>query len=312
MAKIGYPVVGIDTLRYYWQHKSPEQSALDLAELMQHYRQKWGTKRFILTGYSFGADVLPAIYNRLEPRSNNASTPLSCWPSPAPAASKSKSKAGSATPAKKPPPARKWPSCQPEKVVCIYGEEEVDESGCTDKTAVGEAMKLPGGHHFDENYPALAQRLVDVIEKRQAKETRRLRSDLSPPTKKPSQPHGCGGFFHSGTPQFHVERACSRKRCHSTLMSTGTTPSRASSLLQGIHSTQSPPTKKPPLPAWQRGLFDGAYISTCVPNSITRFNGRLKKRKLPLAFCNMNANNASRQRAMPSSLEAMTVSRLRK
>ena len=34
MAKIGYPVVGIDTLRYYWQHKSPEQSALDLAELM--------------------------------------------------------------------------------------------------------------------------------------------------------------------------------------------------------------------------------------------------------------------------------------
>ncbi|MDO9330046.1 MAG: AcvB/VirJ family lysyl-phosphatidylglycerol hydrolase, partial [Pseudomonas sp.] len=29
--------------------------------------------------------------------------------------------------------------------------------------------KLPGGHHFDENYPALAKRLVDIIEKRQAK-----------------------------------------------------------------------------------------------------------------------------------------------
>ena len=56
-----------------------------------------------------------------------------------------------------------------DKVLCIYGEEEVDESGCTDKTAVGEAMKLPGGHHFDENYPALAQRLVDAIEKRQGK-----------------------------------------------------------------------------------------------------------------------------------------------
>lgn len=65
MAKLGYPVVGIDTLRYYWQHKTPEQSAADLSELMQHYRQKWGTKRFVLTGYSFGADVLPAIYNRL-------------------------------------------------------------------------------------------------------------------------------------------------------------------------------------------------------------------------------------------------------
>ena len=56
----------------------------------------------------------------------------------------------------------------------------------------------------------------------------------------------------------------------------------------------------------------GAYISTCVPNSITRFNGRLKNRKLPLAFFNMNANSASRQRAIPSSFEAITVSRLRK
>jgi hypothetical protein len=33
----------------------------------------------------------------------------------------------------------------------------------------------------------------------------------------------------------------------------------------------------------------------------------LKNRRLPLAFFNMNANNPSRQRAMPSSLEAMTV-----
>jgi type IV secretory pathway VirJ component len=32
-------------------------------------------------------------------------------------------------------------------------------------------IKLPGGHHFDENYPALAQRLVGVIEKRQAQDT---------------------------------------------------------------------------------------------------------------------------------------------
>jgi len=65
MAAAGYPVVGIDTLRYYWQHKSPEQSAADLSRLMQQYRDKWQVQRFVLAGYSFGADVLPAIYNRL-------------------------------------------------------------------------------------------------------------------------------------------------------------------------------------------------------------------------------------------------------
>ena len=58
-------------------------------------------------------------------------------------------------------------------------------------------MKLPGGHHFDENYPALAKRLVDIIEKRQAKEERRRRSDLSRANKKAPAAAESGGFFIS-------------------------------------------------------------------------------------------------------------------
>ncbi len=169
MAKLGYPVVGIDTLRYYWQHKTPEQSAADLSELMQHYRQKWGTKRFVLTGYSFGADVLPAIYNRLPvedqqridavmllafARSGSFEIEVEGW----------LGKEGQEAPTG--PEMAKLPAS---KVVCVYGVEEADESGCTDGTAVGERMKLPGGHHFDENYPALAKRLIGEIETRQGK-----------------------------------------------------------------------------------------------------------------------------------------------
>lgn len=169
MAKLGYPVVGIDTLRYYWQHKTPEQSAADLSELMQHYRQKWGTKRFALTGYSFGADVLPAIYNRLPDedkqridavillafaRSGSFEIEVEGW----------LGKEGQEAPTG--PEMAKLPA---PKVVCVYGVEETDESGCTDKTAVGERLKLPGGHHFDENYPALAKRLISEIETRQGK-----------------------------------------------------------------------------------------------------------------------------------------------
>ena len=56
----------------------------------------------------------------------------------------------------------------------------------------------------------------------------------------------------------------------------------------------------------------GSQISTWVPSSITRFSGRLKKRRLPLAFFSKNANRLPRQRDMPSRREAMTVSRLRK
>lgn len=169
MAKLGYPVVGIDTLRYYWQHKTPEQSAADLSELMQHYRQKWGTKRFVLTGYSFGADVLPAIYNRLPAedqqridavmllafaRSGSFEIEVEGW----------LGKEGQEAPTG--PEMARLPAS---KVVCVYGVEETDESGCTEKTAVGERPKLPGGHHFDENYPALAKRLIGEIETRQGK-----------------------------------------------------------------------------------------------------------------------------------------------
>ncbi|MDZ5601300.1 AcvB/VirJ family lysyl-phosphatidylglycerol hydrolase [Pseudomonas sp. RP23018S] len=169
MAKLGYPVVGIDTLRYYWQHKTPEQSAADLSELMHHYRQKWGTKRFVLTGYSFGADVLPATFNRLSPedqqridavillafaRSGSFEIEVEGW----------LGKEGQEAPTG--PEMAKMPAA---KVVCIYGMEEADESGCTESTAVGERVKLPGGHHFDENYPALAKRLIKEIEARQGK-----------------------------------------------------------------------------------------------------------------------------------------------
>jgi len=80
-------------------------------------------------------------------------------------------------------------------------------------------------------------------------------------------------------------------------------PSRQRSIAQGSDG------KREPI-AGSRAA--DTYISTWVPSSITRFTGSLKKRRLPLAFFNMNANKASRQRAMPSIFEAITVSRLRK
>ncbi|KRV71819.1 virulence factor family protein [Pseudomonas citronellolis] len=167
MAELGYPVVGIDALRYFWEHKSPEQSAADLALLMQHYREKWGATHFVLAGYSFGADVLPAIYNRLPEadkqqvsavlllalaRSGSFEIEVQGW----------LGKAGQE--AATGPELARMPG---PKVLCVYGIDEKDESGCTQPQAIGENLELPGGHHFDENYPALAKRLVNAIRARQ-------------------------------------------------------------------------------------------------------------------------------------------------
>jgi type IV secretory pathway VirJ component len=167
MAKRGHSVVGIDSLRYFWQHKSPEQGAADLSRLMKQYREKWGAKRFVLAGYSFGADVLPAFYNRLPKadqdqvdailllalaRSGSFEIEVQGW------LGKAGQEAATA------PELARLPAA---KVLCVFGKDEANESGCTQPGAVGENLELPGGHHYDENYPALAEKLLAAVEKRQ-------------------------------------------------------------------------------------------------------------------------------------------------
>ena len=63
----GVSVVGWDSLRYFWNKKSPEQTARDLGAVIDTYVSRWGASRIALVGYSFGADVLPFAYNHLSP-----------------------------------------------------------------------------------------------------------------------------------------------------------------------------------------------------------------------------------------------------
>ena len=63
----GLPVVGLSTLKYYWQARTPEESARDAARVITHYLAAWQRQRVLLIGCSFGANVLPFIINRLPP-----------------------------------------------------------------------------------------------------------------------------------------------------------------------------------------------------------------------------------------------------
>ncbi|MNQ50027.1 Bacterial virulence protein (VirJ) [compost metagenome] len=53
------------------------------------------------------------------------------------------------------------------KVLCVFGKEKAAERGCTQDGAVGEKLELPDGHHYDENYLALAEKQLQTIDKRQ-------------------------------------------------------------------------------------------------------------------------------------------------
>ena len=61
----GVPVLALSSLKYFWRARPPEQAALDVARLARYALEKFHRSRVIFVGYSFGADVLPFIINRL-------------------------------------------------------------------------------------------------------------------------------------------------------------------------------------------------------------------------------------------------------
>jgi type IV secretory pathway VirJ component len=65
LGTFGIPVVGIDTKKYLWSRKTPEQAAADIAEIARYYGEKLNRSGIILFGYSQGAEILPFIYDRL-------------------------------------------------------------------------------------------------------------------------------------------------------------------------------------------------------------------------------------------------------
>ena len=59
--------MGFNTRKYFWSAQTPAGTTRDIERVLRHYLQAWRKAEFILAGYSFGADVLPVIVNRLAP-----------------------------------------------------------------------------------------------------------------------------------------------------------------------------------------------------------------------------------------------------
>lgn len=162
LASQGIAVVGVDTLHYFWSRKSPEQVAADLGAVIDHYAEAWQRPEVILVGYSFGADILPFAYNRL--------------PDGARARVKQLSLLALSTFADFEVHVSGWlvdgrhidsQDTAPElarlsgvAVQCFYGLEDTG-TGCTlPALANAQVIRTTGGHHFDGDYAALAQKIL--------------------------------------------------------------------------------------------------------------------------------------------------------
>ncbi|WP_343557809.1 AcvB/VirJ family lysyl-phosphatidylglycerol hydrolase [Sphingobacterium sp.] len=67
IAGAGYTVAAIDSKNYFWKKKSPKEIAADVSNTLKNLLSSRQNTRLFVVGYSFGADAVPFIINRLDP-----------------------------------------------------------------------------------------------------------------------------------------------------------------------------------------------------------------------------------------------------
>lgn len=164
---LGMPTIGFDSLRYFWSLKPPTQTASDLAFVIESYARKWNAKRVVLIGYSFGADILPETYDLIPARTRAMVRQISLLGFSANGTFEISVQgwlggtSGNARPA--------LPFVQqidPKLIQCFYGKED-EETACPKIESTGaEIIATTGGHHFDGDYDALAEKILDGLKKR--------------------------------------------------------------------------------------------------------------------------------------------------
>jgi type IV secretory pathway VirJ component len=156
----GVPVVGLNSLQYFWSTRTPEGAAADLQRIARHYLAAWGRQGLLLVGYSLGADVLPFMADRLPAdlqnrirliallgpsRRTSFQFHVSDW-------------IGAGDPgdyAVLPEVAK----LRGRPILCLYGKDE-DDSLCTGLGTLGKAVAFSGSHHFNGAYAELADRIL--------------------------------------------------------------------------------------------------------------------------------------------------------
>ena len=165
LAAKGISTVGWDALSYFWKARTPAETAEDLAQVVRHYLDAWHKERVILIGYSFGAEVLPFMANglpaALRPRVALAAFlglgrtamfefHLTDW--------LNAERGAAALPVLPQMQALGWM-----RGLCVYGEDE-EESLCPELAGLGiKVHKVSGDHHFDEDYPGVADLILKAL-----------------------------------------------------------------------------------------------------------------------------------------------------
>jgi type IV secretory pathway VirJ component len=159
-AAAGVPVVGWDSLRYFWAARTPEGLAKDLDRVLRSYAVQWKKSKALLMGYSQGADVLPFAVPRLS-EASRALVAHTVLIGPGEKASFEfrlsnwvKRDSGG-LPLK--PELQKLTAAD---TLCVYGTSDRDTICPRVPAPQATPVPLPGDHHFNGEYQKLADEIL--------------------------------------------------------------------------------------------------------------------------------------------------------
>jgi type IV secretory pathway VirJ component len=158
LAQRGIAVVGLSSVKYFWQTRKPEEAAAALTRIIGHYGADRARADFVVIGYSFGAALSPVLINRLpETAHARVSTQVLISPDPEAVFEIHVGDWFGSTRHEGAIPIMPEIAKSTVPVICVHGAEEGEDSFCSKLAGKPNVrqLELPGGHHYNGDYDKL-------------------------------------------------------------------------------------------------------------------------------------------------------------
>lgn len=163
LAAHGIPTIGLNSLKYFWHARDAETTARDVNRVIEHYLSTWKKQRLLLVGYSFGADVMPFVFNRLpaETRARVASVNLMGL-GPAATFEVTVGEWLPGADAKGDPVVPEAQRMPKTPLLCVRGKDENDSTCPALEKSGATVVTIGEGHHFSGLHTDIAAAILKV------------------------------------------------------------------------------------------------------------------------------------------------------
>ncbi len=163
LADHGVPTIGLDSRKYFWNRRTPEETAADITKAIIYYAKEWEKDKFLIIGYSLGAEIVPFIVTGL-PEYLKSKVVLAVMLSPETNTDFEihiSNMLGMGNRENTYLVVNEIKKMEPVPSLCIFGEGEKSKiPGLLDGTSVHISI-IPGDHHYKFNVPLIVQKMKD-------------------------------------------------------------------------------------------------------------------------------------------------------